>query len=200
MLGKTVDRWSGPAAAVGSPLFVATFLSHSFWKVLDSIGLAGIPHMHPILAEIGLVLTIIGLLGLYRQLPARTRSANVLTTAVALSGAFAAMIAVLTFVIALPEAVASLLPIGFIAFFLGLAGMSVIIAATGALGRWRFLPAVLLISLVAAVLSAQGRAVESPALLARGFFALYAICWLLLGVALWSAQDGKAASAVPAAP
>lgn len=196
MLGKKVARWSGPAAAIGSPLFVATFLSHSFWKVLDSVGLTNVPYIHPILAEIGLMLSIIGLLGIYRQMPASTRPANILTTAVAIFGTSAAMVSILDLAIPLPTSVATLASMGYIGFFVGFAGMGIIVAATGTLGRWRFVPLALLVSLMIAVFSVQGNPVESPTLLARSFLVVYAVCWLVLGVALWTAREKQAAPAV----
>jgi hypothetical protein len=59
----------------GFLLFTSTWLSHSFWRFVSSLGLTG-DLVHPLLSWLGLVIMAIGLFMLYQQSPSKQRSAS----------------------------------------------------------------------------------------------------------------------------
>jgi hypothetical protein len=69
-------KWIGIGLMAGGfMLFTATWLSHSFWRFVSSLGLTG-DVVHPILSWLGLVVMAIGLFALYQQTPPSLRSAS----------------------------------------------------------------------------------------------------------------------------
>ncbi|WP_353810397.1 hypothetical protein [Agromyces sp. SYSU T00194] len=80
----------GIAAAIGFPLYIASYGSYGFWNVVDGVhGLFGVnPALwfHPLIAAIGGVLAAIGLFGLVGRLGLTARTRAIARSAAILAG------------------------------------------------------------------------------------------------------------------
>lgn len=85
----------------GFLLFTSTWLSHSFWRLVSSMGITG-DLAHPLLAWLGLVIMAIGLFVLYRQLPPNQPSANKIAFGATASGIGVAMFFTLGLIVPIP--------------------------------------------------------------------------------------------------
>jgi hypothetical protein len=194
---EKLQRLSGPAGAIGGPLWAYTILWIFFLEPRIS---------WEILVRVLVVVTLLsGLLmggclgGLYRRLPTSSRPANRLTFGLSLIG----LVLNITILIPLYMTMTSRLDEfsliavygSFFAYFLGIAGMGLIALSGRALGRWSFTPlavGALGLLFIAVVLVAAPREIGGsmaqvfPAL---ALLVLYGISWMLLGVGLWSTHE-----------
>jgi hypothetical protein len=75
--------------------------------------------------------------------------------------------------------------------------MGIIALRYRAMGVWRFVPLLLAVAWLGFILSIiQGFTVDSPVQLA--FLFLTGVCWLLLGIGLWTSAKQEAGPALPA--
>jgi hypothetical protein len=75
----------------------------------------------------------------------------------------------------------------------GIAGMGIIALRYRAMGVWRFVPLLIAVAWLGFILSLT---VDSPVQLA--FLFLTGVCWLLLGIGLWTSAKEEAGPALPA--
>lgn len=191
MSNDFISRWSGPAAAVGGILWL---LPWTRWiNFDDTFGF--------LVAIVGLILVALGLLGLQRRLPHEEGARNGLFFAVAIIGVLAVLVSALGGILtgAALTGGASYLAIllggGILLILIGLAGMGMSILSAKALGRFSFMPLLLAAALLGYML-AIGLTVYNPALRSIYNISLIfvMICWLLLGVALWTTQEENLAA------
>ena len=177
---EKLTRWSGLAAAIGFPLFVATFGSHIFWQFVAFLGLMDNKFTHPLLAEFGLLLTAIGLAGLYRHLPQSPRPAREIAFGVTLFGVLLLMIATLGLILPVPE----FLPVGLLFFLLGFAAMGILTMSGKSLGTLSFAPFLAIVSLTLFVLT-----INASEFLGQVFLVIHLLSWVLIGYALWTEPE-----------
>lgn len=194
---EKMQRWSGPAAAVGGLLW--TF--GVFWTVhdvdrvfgsLDSIILTGVFLLTmPFLAA--------GLAGLYRRLPESAWLGGVLALALVLIGLLLYNVGwVSLFLTDQWEGISVTAGFaGFAAFFLGIAGMGLIALFNRALGIWSFAPLAVAVSGASFIFSA-GSSSSGFEPVTLVFLILYGMSWLLLGLALWTAPEAAPGPALQA--
>ena len=144
------------------------------------------------------LLWAIALTGLYRRLPAASHPGNKVTFAIAGLSLLLTVIGFLILRFTDSEGIASMAYIGGnIGIIPGIAGMGIIALHYRAMGVWRFVPLLLAVAWLGFILSLiLGFTMDSPVQLA--FLFLTGVCWLLLGIGLWtSARDvpGPALSA-----
>ena len=135
-----LQRWNGVAAAIGGPIFVASFLSPTFWRFVRLAGVPDGPFTHPVLVWIGLLLTAFGMFGLYNRLPAGTRPASTLAFAATFNAILAGLLGVLGMVMPLPEIMDVLIAVSVSLLWLGLFWMGVIANSHKVLGSMSFAP------------------------------------------------------------
>jgi len=188
---EKLERWSGLAAALGGALFVFLTLSltGSSWpaEVIAAVLLLAI-----------YLLWAIALTGLYRRLPAASHPGNKVTFAIAGISLLLAGIGFLIMILTDSEGIASMAYIGGnIGIIPGIAGMGIIALRYRAMGVWRFVPLLLAVAWLGFILSIiQGFTVDSPVQLA--FLFLPGVCWLLLGIGLWTSAKEEAGPVLPA--
>jgi hypothetical protein len=189
---EKLQRLSGPAAAIGGPLWafsiiwVFGFEPRINWEVLV--------YVLAVVALLSGLLMGVGLGGLYRCLPTSTRPANRLTFGLSLLGLVlynaVAIILFLTGQNRLEEFTLIAVYGSFFAYYLGIAGMGLIAISRQALGRWNFAPlavgALGLLFVVVVPKVVGGLAQNFPVIT---LLTLYGISWLLLGVGLWSSHE-----------
>jgi hypothetical protein len=178
-MGK-LARWSGLAAAIGFPLFTASFGSHIFWQFVGLLGLIDNKFTHPLLAEFGLLLTAIGLAGLYRHLPQNPRPAREIAFGVTLFGVLLMMIATLGLILPVPE----FLPVGLLFFLVGFAAMGILTLLGKSLGTLSFAPFLAIVSLALFVLT-----INASEFAGQGFLFIHLLSWVLIGYVLWTEPE-----------
>jgi hypothetical protein len=188
---EKLERWSGLAAALGGALFVFLVLSLylSSWpaEVIAVVLLLAI-----------YLLWAIALTGLYRRLPAASHPGNKVTFAIA---GISLLLTGIGFLILHFTDSVGIVSMAYIAGYpgmgLGIAGMGIIALRYRALGAWSFVPLLLagaFLGFIASII--QGFTVDSPVQLA--FLFLTGVCWLLLGIGLWTSAKEEAGPALPA--
>lgn len=195
MSNDKIQRWSGPAAALGGAFWVFIWTgwlfevpeTTKFWLTLPAI-----------------LLVIVGLTGLYRRLAASSGLANTLSFGMALIGSILMMVSSLAGALSGgsdPPAIAFiLLGVGLLAMILGIAGMGIVATSHKTLGPWSFVPLTLSLVFLGYAINI-GLALNdstSVAILMDIFSALTMIGWLLLGYSLWTTQEETPAPVVPA--
>ena len=170
-------RFSGIAGSFGGLLFALTIALT--WR------LTGRSLVSPLLVAGALLLTTpflgLGLYGLYRCLPARVNSLNRLFFALTLGGLFmlnigsAVQMASTNLVVSWEIVVAS----GLFFWVVGLLGLSMMAILTHALGRWSLAPMLVTGAFIALIWAGSNGPPRNVDVLM-----LYAISWLLLGVAV----------------
>jgi len=203
MLMEQIDRWSGPAAALGGLVWLFPWARWPV-EVSDATGF--------LMAIVGLLLVIVGLTGLYRRLLATGQSAMtkpafglaVFGAALVMSSAIAGLATNASLSgIDSPSGAPILLPIllfgGMLLTILGIAGMGLVIIKQRALGRFSFAPMLLAASLLVYVISI-GLAVGDlgPESIDKIFLALVVICWLIFGISLSTSREQPADAALSA--
>lgn len=183
MSGETLERWSGPAAAIGGSLWL---LPWSGWmgEISDPVRLY--------LSLPGLLLVAVGLNGLYRRLQAgrgrRPAFGLALGGLLLLIGTSVARLVTTGADAETPAVFMVFIFAGAFAMLLGIAAMGVIALSGRVLGAWSFAPLALTVAfagyLVAFGLTAND---ESMRPVAQILIGLTIIGWLLLGYGLWAA-------------
>lgn len=198
MTNENTLRWSGLAAASGGILWL---LPWTGWlgEIESSTGF--------LMALVGILLVAIGLFGLYQRLPAGGRSnGHTIAFGAALAGdlmimasAIGGLLSGASFTAAGQYPIlAALLGAGILLITLGLAGMGIMAISAKALGALSFAPLLLAIALVGYVVSV-GVDIGADNGLLRTIADVVTIgCWLLLGVALWTAKEPEADPALQA--
>jgi hypothetical protein len=188
---EKLERWSGLAAALGGALlvFLTLSLTRSSWPA-EVIATVLFLAMY--------LLWAIALGGLYRRLPAASHPGNKVTFAIAEIGLLLAVIGFLILRFTDSEGIASMAYIGGnIGIIPGIAGMGIIALRYRAMGVWRFVPLLLAVAWLGFILSIiQGFTMDSPVQLA--FLFLTGVCWLLLGIGLWTSARDVPGPALPA--
>jgi hypothetical protein len=188
---EKLERWSGLAAALGGALlvFLTLSLTLSSWPA-EVIAAVLFLAMY--------LLWAIALTGLYRRLPAASHPGNKVTFAIAGISLLLASIGFLILYFTDSVDIASMAYIGGnIGIIPGIAGMGIIALRYRAMGVWRFVPLLLAVAWLGFILSIiQGFTVDSPVQLA--FLFLTGVCWLLLGIGLWTSAKQEAGPALPA--
>jgi hypothetical protein len=180
---EKLQRWSGPAAAIAGPLWVSLFLI----EVEDNlIFLLFVPT---------LLLMAVGLAGLYRRLPASLRLGNTLAFGVTLIGLLLMLVSALGLSLTEGDLFWNMIVVAFLTLIVGIAGMGVIAISKRALGRLSFVPLAQAAFLVGTFFTGGG---SGPDPLQITFTVLFGICWMLLGVALWSTREDAPGPALPA--
>jgi hypothetical protein len=162
---------------------------------MTRLGLAENEYIHPIVAGIGLVLTAIGIYGLYRCLPPTASKINVATFGVALLGVLMGLVGLLGFFVPLPE---SLIGAALILPWIGLVGMGSVAISTRALGALSFAPLAVVVAGVGFAVTVDQGTVQNPATLTQLFLLLHHVCWLLVGIAIWTSSEDVPNQALPA--
>jgi len=183
---EKLRRWSGPAAAISGVLFLLPF---SAWFVdLNEL-------VRLLVALPGLLLSAVGLTGLYQYLHAAKSRASMLAFGLVLAGyLLIASNIIIRLVIGLEETspMPFLLFPGIICLMVGLTAMAVITLSHRVLGALSFAPVALVGGLVA-LMSAAGVTANKPSILylVNIFSSLAILGWVLLGAALWQASRGS---------
>jgi hypothetical protein len=96
------------------------------------------------------------------------------------------------------EGIASMAYIGGnIGIIPGIAGMGIIALRYRVMGVWRFVPLLLAVAWLGFILSLiMGFTMDSPVQVA--FLFLYGVCWLMLGIGLWTSAKEEPGPALPA--
>jgi hypothetical protein len=193
---EKLGRWSGLAAAIGGPLWLFPW---SGWltEVSDSAGF--------VIALVGLLLVMIGLIGLNRRIASGPGASGGPTFRVAQLGVGLVMASAVGG-LATGASLSGGAPIlavvlfaGMVAMIVGTSGMGRITWKQKALGRSSFAPLLLAASLLGYVISI-GLAVSNPALepINDIFIALNMVCWIIFGYSLAAAEEQMVDSALPA--
>jgi hypothetical protein len=187
---EKLSRWSWLAIVIGGPLPLLTFTNYSFWDLMQRLGLSDNDWLHPLLAGMGLLLTGIGLYGLYRRLPQRARPASTMAYGAVLFGVLLGMVGFITF---MRPFSAPFISASFILLWIGLAVMGLISLSTRALGELSFVPLLIIAGAIGIAATVGDFATTGRVqIVTQLFLALYHISWLMLGIALWKAQEDKA--------
>lgn len=188
MPSNNLNRWSGPALAVGGILWLVpwvTDLSQAVQFILT------IP---------ALLLIAVGLIGLYRRMSAGSGNGPGLALGAALLGLLlliASAVGGLAMGVEsntnVPLVLRALFGTGMVLLALGLAGLSVVGFSRNALGSWSFtapLAALAMLAYVVSIVLAISGAGSNSVV---DMFAVVAIVgWMLLGIGLWSSQAAQA--------
>ncbi|MDX1415338.1 MAG: hypothetical protein R3293_14170 [Candidatus Promineifilaceae bacterium] len=181
---EKLTQWSGPASVIGGLLY--------------GVGIIGLvtADNNGVDATVALALTMLvtlllmglGLFGLYKCLP-RTRI-NTLVFSAAMVGLLMAHVGAVVQVLWMtsfnnPWMTVTAIGMGF--FFLGFIGMSIVAMVTQALGRWSFTPLLVTVSNGVLGFLVFGNDLDPVSPSGMMLISVYAISWILLGVALWQA-------------
>ncbi len=181
---QKLQRWSGPAIALGGGLWSGYLLLNADADIGVIVFLGTLP------------LIIWGLIGLYLQLPTAARPMSTLAVVAAVGGQLAHNVTALSIYLGLQPlmSVWELVGLGgFFSFLLGLAAMGVISLSNRVLDRLSFtpmLPAVIglmiLIDFVAKLNANRAGDITAFGTMLMG---IYGISWLVLGFAMWKAHE-----------
>jgi hypothetical protein len=181
---EKLTRWSGLVAAIGAPLFLLSFSSHTFWGFMEDLGLSGNNFIHPFVAGIGLVCIGIGLYGLYRRLPPENKPISTIMFGISLLGVLLGLGGMLIFEQQLSS---TLIGLALILPMLGSMGMGMIALSKKALGILSFAPLVIVAATIGIAATAN-TGPSFPSTLTQLFVILHHLGWIILGIALMLGQ------------
>ena len=187
---EKLTRWSGAAAALGGLLLAIGVISIARltrWANGIETAVAG-----SWLAVITALLMVLGLFGLYKCLPTTIGHLNTLAFMAAAGGLLTLhvgwVIGVWTNNFGNRFDVAAAASFVFATLWLaGFIGMGILAMTTRALGRWSFTPLLVVATFVMAV--SFGMGVPPNSFMVTVLVSIYAMSWLLLGVALWQTHQ-----------
>ena len=192
---EKLTRWSGPAAAIGGPLY--------FLGVIWIFGLddgAGESVFRGVALFLSTMLLLgLAIYGLHRRLSCTTQGANRLAFGLAIGGLFvySTGLSVLFLFPRWETIIYGIWPPGTVLMSVGLAGMGLTTLSRQALDRLSFTPLLIACCMAIMVTIAATEFSRNPAYsilnpLLLSVMTLYALGWLLLGVALWRMQEDDA--------
>lgn len=185
------------AAAIGYPMFILSFSSHTFWDVVAALGLAGSDWSHPVIAGLGLVLTGVAWTGWYRRIDGRPWVARVAIGAVWVGTALG-LVSLVGFFRPPWEDWFLLTGIGGALMWAGVLAMQTTVIRR-VRTAWDFVPLALVVSLIGVMVaySAEDRfALDGP--VTRVIVAIHVSLWIALALGMW-ARPGMSASRTAAA-
>jgi hypothetical protein len=188
---EKLARWSGPAAVIGGPFYIlGVIFAYGPNDSANGSVFSGVSLYLSTMLLLGL-----GIFGLHRRLSRTARGANRLAFGLALGGLFVHSTG--SSALFLFPRWHGIWPAGAVLLSVGLAGMGLTTLSRQALERLSFAPLLVACCMTLMVVIAATEFSQNPAYsilnpLLLSVMTLYAIGWLLLGVALWRTQEDDA--------
>ena len=200
MLLERNTRWPS-LAAILAPLLLLSFGSHTFWQYLNdtrqTVGLADGGYIHPLIAAVGLIATVVVLAALYQRLPQYTRPKSRWLFRIAMAGLILGLIGLLGFFWPAQGWLFAGVGGGFLLPFIALIGLGYYVFTNRVLGVLSFAPlAVAITTIAVSATAAYAAGVDQP--IGQLFTLLYLVCWLLLGIGLLLPTEADSGQPVPA--
>lgn len=200
MLIERNSRWLS-LAAILAPLLALSFGSHTFWQYLhdarQTFGLADGVYIHPLIAAVGLIATVIVLAALYQRLPQHTDPKSRWFFRIALAGLILGLIGLLGFFWPTQAWLFAGVGGGFLLPLIALIGLGYYSFVNEVLGVLSFTPLAVSVATIAVFVTADYAAgVDKP--IGQLFTLLYIVCWVLLGIGLLLPTEVDSGRPVPA--
>ncbi len=178
------ERWTGLAAALGGALLIFATLAATQFVILALI------------VVVMFLMWALALGGLYRRLPTVSHHGNKASFAISIISILLSVIGLL--ILFLTEVGLTLIGFGYFGLGLGIAGMGIIAFRHRVMGVWRFVPLLLAVVWLVFIIVyfIQDFMMESP--VAVALILLNGVCWLLLGIGLWTSAKDEAGPALQA--